>query len=237
MRDRQIVAMGGGGFSFGPDWASLDDYVLGLAGKPCPKVCFVPTASGDSDSYIVRFYEAFPPPRAAASHLALFRRTATDLRDFLLGRDVIYVGGGNTANMLAVWRVHGVDAILCEAWQAGIVLCGLSAGSLCWFEGGTTDSFGPELVAFNEGLALLAGSHCPHYDGEPRRRPAYHRFIRDGQLPPGIAADNGVGLRFLGTTLTEVVTSHPGRRAYQVECHGNEVRETPLDAQLLPNAG
>ncbi|MGH8900892.1 MAG: Type 1 glutamine amidotransferase-like domain-containing protein [Egibacteraceae bacterium] len=233
MPDRQIVAMGGGGFSFGPDWACLDDYILGLTGKPHPRVCFVPTASGDSNEYIVRFYEAFPPTRAAASHLALFGRKVADLRAFLLDHDVIYVGGGNTANMLAVWRLHGVDRILREAWQAGVVLCGLSAGSLCWFEGGTTDSFGPDLVALDDGLGLLLGSHCPHYDGEPQRRPAYHRFVRDGRLPAGVAADNGVGLRFLGTELAEVVTSHEGHGAYRVHREGAEVRETPLDARLL----
>jgi len=230
---RQIVAMGGGGFSFGPDWASLDDYVLGLTGKGRPKVCFLPTASGDSDTYIVRFYEAFPPSRAVASHLALFKRSVTDLRAFLLDQDVIYVGGGNTAAMLAIWRVHGVDAALREAWQAGVVLCGVSAGSLCWFESGVTDSFGLDLAPLSDGLGLLVDSNCPHYDGEAQRRPAYHRFIQENSLPAGIAADEGVGLRFVDTELVDVVTCRPGRRAYRVERDSTEIREIPLKARLL----
>jgi len=180
---RHIVAMGGGGFSFGSEWRGLDDYAVELTGASRPKVCFLPTASGDADSYVVRFYDAFPASRHRASHLALFTRTVTDLRGVLLDQDLIYVGGGNTANMLSVWRLHGVDALLREAWEAGIVLCGLSAGSLCWFEGGTTDSFGPELAALNDGLGLLSGSHSPHYDGEAQRRPTYHRLVADGVLP------------------------------------------------------
>src|SRR5919201_2079274 len=140
MSERHIVAMGGGGFSM--DDAVLDDYVLGLAAAERPAVCFLPTASGDADSYVVRFYAAFPPERARASHLPLFARDDRDPRAYLLAQDVVYVGGGNTVNMLAVWRAHGVDAALREAWEAGVVLTGLSAGSLCWFEGGVTDSYG-----------------------------------------------------------------------------------------------
>lgn len=230
---RHIVAMGGGGFSFGPDWRSLDDYAVELTGASHPRVCFLPTASGDADSYIVSFYDAFPASRYQASHLALFTRTVTDLRGFLLDQDLIYVGGGNTANMLAVWRLHGVEAILREAWEAGIVLCGLSAGSLCWFEGGTTDSFGPELAALNDGLGLLPGSHSPHYDGEAQRRPTYHRLVAEGVLPGGLAADNGVGLHFEGAELSKVVTTREGRRAYRVERDHGVAQETPLDAQLL----
>jgi peptidase E len=235
--DRNILAMGGGGFAFGSDYGNFDDYILGLTGQARPKVCFVPTASGDSDGLTVRFYEAFSPDRAAASHLALFTRTIADLRSFLLDQHVIYVGGGNTANMLAVWRLHGVDAILREAWEAGIVLCGWSAGSICWFEGGTTDSFGPELAPLEDGLGLLSGSHSPHYDGEAQRRPAYQRFVGEGRLPPGIAADNGVGLHYIGTELAAVITSAPERRAYRVERHGGEAHETPLDGRLLEPDG
>jgi dipeptidase E len=156
---RHIVAMGGGGFSSGDaESHRLDDYVLDLTGEGSPRVCFVATASGDADSYIVRFYEAFPADRCRPSHLSLFRRTVIDLRRFILDQDVVYVGGGNTANLLAVWRAHGLDVILREAWTRGVVLCGLSAGALCWFEGGTTDSFGPELAPLKDGLGLLAGS-------------------------------------------------------------------------------
>lgn len=229
----RILAMGGGGFSFGPDWRGLDAYAVELTGAENPKVCFLPTASGDADSYIARFYDAFPARRYRASHLALFARTVTDLPGFLLDQDLIYVGGGNTANMLAVWRLHGVDDLLRQAWEAGRVLCGLSAGSLCWFEAGTTDSFGPELAPLNDGLGLLGGSHCPHYDGEPQRRPIYQRLVADGVLPGGLAADDGVGLHFVGPELAEVVTTKADRRAYRVEREAGAARETPLEARLL----
>lgn len=231
--DRHVLALGGGGFSFEGDSSALDDYVLGLTGAPKPKVCFLPTASGDDDSYIVRFYAAFPASHCEPSHLALFRRIDRDLRSFLLGMDIVYVGGGNTANMLAIWRLHGLDAVLRQAWEAGVVMCGVSAGSICWFEGGTTDSFGADLVPLRDGLGFLPGSHCPHYDGSVKRRPAYHRFVEGGLLPPGFAADNGVGLHFTGTELTEVVSCRPGKRAFRVECTDGEVRETPLEAKLL----
>jgi dipeptidase E len=235
MAERQIVAIGGGGFSSGDsDWRRTDNYVLELTGTTSPRVCFLPTASGDADSYVVRFYDAFPATRCRPSHLALFRRTITDIQSFLLDQDMIYVGGGNTANMLAVWRIHGVDAVLREAWKRGIVLCGLSAGALCWFEGGTTDSFGPELAPLNDGLGLLAGSYCPHYDAEAQRRPAYHRYIAEGRLPSGIAADNGVGVRLAGSEIAEIVSSHPGRSAFRVERQRDAVIETPLPVRVLP---
>jgi peptidase E len=213
-----IVAMGGGGFSMEPDNPLLDDFVLDLAragrGRDRPRVCFVPTASGDADGYVARFYAAFAR-RAEASHLALFNRTVVDLERFVLEQDVVYVGGGNTANLLAVWRTHGLDRLLARAWAEGTVLTGLSAGSICWFEGGTTDSFGP-LGALRDGLALLPGSHSPHYDGEPERRPAYHRLVADGSLPDGHAADDGAALVFRGTMLAEVVASRPAARVYRV---------------------
>ena len=214
-----IVAMGGGGFSMDPDNPLLDDYVLDLArverGRERPRVCFLATASGDSPAYIASFYAAFAR-RAEASHLALFIRTVDDIESFLLDQDVIYVGGGNTENMLAIWRVHGVDRALGRAWESGVVLAGLSAGSLCWFETGSTDSFGG-LAPLSRGLGFLAGSHSPHYDGEVTRRPHYHRLVADGTLPAGYAADDGAALVFRGTELAEVVASRPNARGYRVE--------------------
>lgn len=220
--------MGGGGFSDEPENPLLDDFVLSLTGKPKPRVCFVPTASGDSEGYVKLFYDAFLGERAEASHLALFRRTVPDLRAFLLSQDVVYVGGGNTISMLAVWRAHGLDLVLREAWEAGVVLCGLSAGGLCWFEGGDTDSLGAGVSALNDGLGLLPGSFCPHYDTEPERRPSYRRFIAEG-LAPGFAADDGVGLHFVGTALREAIGSRPSARAYRVE----GLAETPLPTRFL----
>jgi peptidase E len=231
-RPRTIVAMGGGGFSMEPDNPLLDRYVLGLPGVARPRVCFLPTASGDSDRYLADFYSTFARP-AEASHLALFVRTIVDLEAVLLAQDVIYVGGGNTANMLAIWRLHGVDRILRTAWERGVVLAGLSAGSICWFESGTTDSFGPDLGILDDGLGFLPGSHCPHYDGEPQRRPAYHRQVEAGLLPAGYAADDGAALVFDGTELREVVASRPAAAAYRVEARDGVVEETRLATRYL----
>ena len=234
MPERQIVALGGGGFSMEPDNPLLDDYILGLAGRDQPRVCFVPTASGDQDSYVVQFYRAFARRGCRATHLPLFQRQITDLRGFIMEHDVVYVGGGNTANLLAVWRTHGLDQVLREAWASGVILCGISAGALCWFEAGVTDSFGPTLMPLHNGLGLLPGSCCPHYDGEPQRRPVYQRSVAEG-MPGGLAADDGCGLHFRDTTLAEVVASRPAARAYRVDRSGADggVTETPLPARFL----
>jgi dipeptidase E len=221
-----------------PDNPLLDDYILGLArrvrGATRPRVCFLATASGDAVTYFTNFYAAFAR-RSEASHLALFARTVEDVAAFLLDQDVIYVGGGNTENMLAVWRVHGVDAALRRAWDAGIVLAGLSAGSLCWFEAGTTDSFEPTLRAMSGGLGFLPGSHAPHYDGEPARRPEYHKLIAAG-MPGGWAIDDGAAMHFEGTEPVETVSSRPAARAYRVELVDGKVVETPLPTRYLGGA-
>jgi peptidase E len=212
-----IVAMGGGGFSEDPENPLLDGFVLGLARRETPRVCFLPTASGDADGYVARFYRAFVDHDCYPSDLALFDRQVGDLRRFVLEQDVIYVGGGNTASLLAVWRAHGLDVILREALDEGAVLCGVSAGMNCWFEASVTDSFGPALAPLDDGLGLVEGSACPHYDGEPQRRPVYHRLVAAG-FPAGYAADNGVALHFAGARdLVEAVTSREGARGYRVE--------------------
>jgi dipeptidase E len=225
---RHIVALGGSSEPAGP----LVRFLLALTGKERPRVCFLPTAVGDDHGAVVSFYERFPASLCEPSHLELFGVPRAGIREHLLAQDAIYVSGGNTANMLAVWRVHGVDAALRDAWEAGIVLAGPSAGGLCWFEGGVTDSFGPELAQLEDGLGFLAGSFCPHYDGEPERRPTYRRLVAGG-LAPGVAADDGVGVHFVGTELAEVVTEREGATAYRVERAGREVCETPLEARLL----
>ena len=214
----------------------VDDHVLALArrnrGRERPRVCFVPTASGDSATYVATFYAAFAQ-RAEASHLALFGRTVDDLERFVLDQDVIYVGGGNTANMLAVWRVHGLDRLLARAWADGTVLAGTSAGANCWFEASSTDSFGP-LAALPDGLGFLAGSHSPHYDGEPGRRPLFRDLIGRGILPDGYASDDGAALVFEGRELAEVVASLPGARAYRVvRAAAGVAEETELPTRYL----
>lgn len=233
MTNSTIVAMGGGGFSMEPDNPLLDDWLLSLVDRTQPKVCFVPTASGDADGYIVRFYDAFGKGRAEPSHLALFDRKVDGLREFVFAQDIIYVGGGNTANMLAVWRAHGLDEVLREAWKNGVVLAGLSAGSLCWFEAGLTDSFGTEFAPLCDGLGFLPGSHCPHFDGESERRPQYEELVRTGQLPGGIAADDGVALLYRGAELVEVVSSRPGACAYRLQAEDSRLGEEVIQPRYL----
>jgi peptidase E len=224
-----VITLGGGGFSMEPDNPLLDAYVLSFAPRARPRVCFVPTASGDAVSYVASFYRAFSRLDAHTSDLPLFTREGYDLRTFVLAQDVIYVGGGNTANLLAVWRLHGLDAILREALEGGAVLCGISAGMNCWFEASTTDSFGPRIAPLRDGLGFVPGSACPHYDGEPQRRPAYRALVDDG-FPPGWAADDGAALRFSADgTFTEAVASRPDARAYRVEPGS----ETPLPTRYL----
>jgi peptidase E len=229
----RIVAMGGGGFSMEPDNPLLDDFVLGLAGSGRPRICFLATAGGDSPDLLVRFYRSFAG-RGEARHLPLFDRTDADLRAVVLGQDVVYVGGGNTANMLAIWRVHGVDRALRRAWESGVVMAGVSAGAICWFEGGTTDSFGPDLAGLNDGLAFLRGSFSPHYDGEPRRRPLFRRLVGEGALPDGYAADDGAVFVFRGTDLLEVAGARPDARGYRVVRDGTAMAiETELPTRYL----
>jgi len=229
-RMRHIVAMGGGGFSMEPDNPLLDEYILGLARREHPRVCFLPTASGDSEGYVEQFHSAFSG-RAETSELALFRLDGRDLRAFVLNQDVIYVGGGSTVNLLALWRIHGLDAWLEEANAAGVVLAGISAGALCWFEAGVTDSYGP-LGALHDGLGLLRGSFCPHYDGEPARPEAYRTAVAEG-LPAGLAADDGVAAHFVDGTLRAAVTSRPHATLHRVERCSGRVLETPLPTHHL----
>jgi peptidase E len=158
----------------------------------------------------------------------------SDPEDFLLSQDIIFVGGGSVANMLAVWRVHGIDQILRKAWHAGIVLAGSSAGGICWFEGGTTDSFGAKLRAYTDGLGMLAGSFCPHYHSEAERRPLFHRLVADGELPGGLACDDGVGAHYIDDMLDGMLADHPDGRAYRVEPDGDGgAEETPLPVRFL----
>jgi peptidase E len=232
---RRVVAMGGGGFSNEPDNPVLDDFILSLARRSPQRVCFVPTATGDSERYVAGFYRAFSAIDCHPSDLELFNRTIGDLESFVLAQDVVYVGGGNTANLLAVWRVHGLDRVLRRAWEEGVVLCGTSAGMNCWFEESVTDSFDLACLApLRDGLGLLPGSACPHYDGEEQRRPTFRRLIGAGELADGWAADDGAALVFEGTELIEVVASRPDARAYRVErTQDGDVRERGLPARYL----
>jgi dipeptidase E len=221
--EQQIVVCGGRD----PDDRTLDDYVLGLSGRERPRVLLVPTAGGEDPDRILRYVQQLAG-RADVSWLPFFPWPRADLREYALEHDVICVSGGNTANALAIWRVHGFDAVLREAWERGVVLTGWSAGMICWFEAGVTDSFGPELAGLRDGLGFLPGSACPHYDGEELRRPTYLELVRGG-FPPGYAADDACALHFVGRELREVVAARAGPRAYRVSASGEE----PLDVRVL----
>jgi dipeptidase E len=223
----QIVGFGGHEVG-ASEYRALEDWLLALTGKEQPRVLFVPTASAEDADYVVRFFDAFSG-RAEVSHLDFFPWPTAELREHVLGHDLLYVGGGNTANMLAIWREHGLDEIVREAWQEGVVLAGVSAGMICWFEAGVTDSYGPQLEAM-ECLGLIPGSACPHYDGEQLRRPRYHELLRGG-IPGGWAADDGVALHFEGWELREAVTAFPQRAAYRVELRDGEVVEERIEAR------
>ena len=235
-RAPQILALGGGGFSMERDSSLLDDYALSLSGAERPRVCFLPTASGDADHYVVRFYRRFSAG-CEASHVSLFRRdqgtggVEDDLATHLLSQDLIYVGGGNVVSMLGAWRAHGLDGVLRRAWRRGIVLCGPSAGSLCWFEQALSAFHGaPRPI---RGLGLLPYSNCVHYDAEPARREEYHRSVAEG-MRGGFAVEDGVALHFSGTELARVVSSRAGGAAYRVELRpGGGIRETRLAAECL----
>lgn len=228
-----VVATGAGQRMMARAADPLHDFILGLTGKPQPRVLFLGTATGDDPGYIVSFYETYNSDRCRPFHLRLFDRGITDLRAYILSMDVVHVGGGNTANMLDVWRRQGVDAILREAWENGAVMTGGSAGAICWFEGGTTDSYGPTLQILPEGLGFVAGSCCPHYDAEDQRQPLFQRAIQKGELPAGYAIDDLVSLHFHGAQLVEAVSSQADGRAYRVAAAGDEVVETPIPVRQL----
>jgi peptidase E len=234
---RHILAIGGIGPAPDQDQRlpALIAHALSLSGAAAPRVCVLNTAAGDDPTGYVRMYARLSQHGARPSHLQLFSMpNVSDPEDLLLSQDVIFVGGGSVANMVAVWRVHGLDDIMRRAWAAGIVLSGVSAGAICWFHGGTTDSFGPALQPFTTGLRFLSGSYCPHYSSEPARRPAYQSLVADGSLAGGIACDDGAAAHFADDELTEIVADRPGAVGYQVEPAGHgEVREAPLPARLL----
>jgi dipeptidase E len=239
MVPEQIIAMGGGGFSMEPENLALDRYVLSHARAADPIVCFVPTASGDSDVYVRKFYTSLSALRCRPRHLSLFELPTRDLRSYVCECDVIYVGGGNTRLLLLIWNELGLPDLLRQALREGTILAGISAGANCWFDSSVTDSMGAVQDAWDGrlqalgGLGFLSGSFCPHYDGEAQRRPEYHRLVGEGALAPGWAADDGCALHFVDRALDKVVSSRPEARAYRVELHNGEVVETPREASLL----
>ena len=235
---RQIVAFGGGGFSM--EWGNtlLDDFVLGLTGAARPRVCFLPTASGDADHYVVRFYRAFSSDRCEPSHISLFRRETGvgDPRKHLLEQDLIYVGGGSLVSLLGTWRAHGLDDILHEAWEKGVLLCGGSAGALCWF-GHALSGFHEGAAREIEALGMLPWSCAVHYNDEPGRRAAYLSAVEAG-MPAGYGAGDSAALHFVGTELAAVVSSRPGASAaFVTRGADGSATEQVLSGRYLGDSG
>ncbi|MGZ3787029.1 MAG: Type 1 glutamine amidotransferase-like domain-containing protein [Bacteriovorax sp.] len=231
MRKRKILAMGGGGFSMEPGNTLLDQFFFSLAEKKRPNVCFIGTASGDAQGYIDRFYDYMKDHDVTPSHLSLFKAPVGSLRDFVLSKDVLYVGGGNTRNLMTLWREWGLDKIIMEAYQAGVVLGGLSAGGLCWFEEGVTDSIPGSLTKLSC-MNLLSGSFCPHYDGESERRPSYQQLILKG-LKSGYACDDSAAVYFENEKFVESVSSVPTANSYCVKRENDSVKEEKIPTRFL----
>ena len=229
---KQIIALGGGGFSMEPDNTLLDEYILKQSSQRKPKVCFVGTASGDAEGYILKFYTSFLKLSCTPTHLSLFNLPTKDLEAFILDHDVVYVGGGNTKSLLALWKEWKLDVYLRTAWKNGVILTGISAGSICWFEEGLSDFFPGELNKL-QCLGFLKGSNCPHYDGEENRRPAYHKLILSGEISEGVAAEDGAALHYVGTKLERVISSRPNAKAYLVKKKLGEIVEKPIPTIYL----
>jgi peptidase E len=229
---RQILAIGGMALPSDLDNLLLVEYFLGLTGKRKPKVAFIGTAHGDAETGRLRFYAAFSQFSCKPAHLPLFARTPRDLESFILEQDAIYVGGGNTRSMLAVWRDWELDTHLKNAWERGIVLGGASAGSICWFAQGVTDSIAGPLTAL-PCLGFLPGSNCPHYDSEKQRRPTFQKLVGHGAVPDGYAADDGAALHFIDGKLSGAVASMKGAKAYRVTRSGKRAVERRLPTRYL----
>jgi len=237
---KRIVAIGGGGFMMEDGPSLIDEYVLGLARTACPKVCFISTASGDAQKHLDKFYADFNRFRVELSHLAFFRKTLPGAIPFdriderLREQDVIYVGGGNTRSMLAVWREWGVPQALRNALAGGTVLAGVSAGALCWFEWGASDSASPGTRSGAlRCLGFLKGSCSPHWGGEVHRRREFHAMVRRGDVPAGYGICDGAAVLFEDARIAEVVSNDPAAGAYRVELLGDRLHETPLPVRHL----
>ena len=232
MPQKQVIAMGGGGFSMEPENPLLDAYILAQARKKTPSVCFFPHATDDATRYCFNFYKAFSRFDARLRTLSLFTPHTADLESFLLEQDVIYVGGGNTRSMVALWREWGLDRILRTAYEEGVVLAGISAGANCWFEQCSTDSI-PGKLSVMDGLGIIGGSFCPHYDGEVNRRPTLHAFIASGSIKAGWAADDGAAVHFIDGEYSAAVSSRPAASAYRLSRSGDAAAEEALPTQFL----
>ncbi len=214
----------------------LDTYILSQSKSSSPKICFIGTASGDAESYIDKFYKSFGSRKCIPSHLSLFKGNIHDMANHISQQDIIFVGGGNTRNLLTLWRDWGLDEILRRAYERGVIMSGISAGSICWFAEGVTDSV-PGALTSLPCLGWLPESNCVHYDGEKERRPRYHQLLRENRISPGIAADDGVALHYVDEQLHSCVSSHPEKRAYRLSKSGEEISEEVIIPRYLGGHG
>jgi peptidase E len=224
---KQIFVMGGGGFAMEPDNLLLDKFILSLSMKTLPKICFLGTASGDAENYRQMFFDAYRTLPCTPDYFSLFKPSTRDIESFILSQDIIHVGGGNTKNLLCLWREWGLDKILFKAYENGVVLSGISAGMLCWFEEGITDSYGDGLAPI-KALGMLKGSACPHFDGEAQREPSYTRFIQNGSIQGGIALDDGTGALYIDGKLDSCVSSRKSARGFMIETKTAHKKELPV---------
>jgi dipeptidase E len=236
MAERRILALGGHEFNRRDGNDSICDLIVELAETPRPRICLLATASGDAEDQISRFRRAFGERDCLTSTLSLFRlgENPVDLRGQLLAQDVIYVGGGSLVNLIAIWRAHGLDEVLWDCWREGILICGQSAGAMCWFEGGVTNSSG--LPAAASGLGFLPGSACVHYRAAPRRRRAFREAVATGELGPGLGLEDQAGALFGDRALVQTVSGREGARAWGVALVDGKVEETPLVPRRLEQA-
>ena len=227
-----IIAMGGGGFSMEPDNKRFDRYIINQSEQLRPKICFLPTASGDAESYIERFYNFFNEEACEPTHLSLLQPEIADKESFLLSQDIIYVGGGNTRNLMALWKEWELDRILEKAWKNGTILAGISAGSICWFKEGASDSV-PGKVTNVKGLGFLEGSTCPHYDDPEQSGQGYRDMILNGEISEGYGMDDSAAIHFVGKDLHKAICSKPDAKVYHVSKDGNELKEEPLEMEYI----
>ena len=228
---RQVIAIGGGGFGRTQESNLIEQYILDQTSKTKPKICFISTATGDLDSYIVNFYSVFTKLKCEPSHISFFKRTI-DLQAHIQKQDAIFVGGGNTKSMLAVWRDWGLDLILKDAYDRGVVMSGVSAGAICWFEGGLTDSWASDLKMM-ECMNFIPGSCAPHYDEEPERRPATKQFLENKSIDFMYGIEGGAALHFVDEIPNSTIQFKKNKYAYKVTLNGNKINESPYKAQKL----
>ena len=223
---KQIIPIGGGGFGRNPKNLDIESYIIDNARVSRPKICFIPTATGEDKSYIVNFYKAFSKLHCIPSHLEFFARTP-DLRNLILDQDIVFVGGGNTKSMLAVWNEWGLPNLLKQAYINGSVLAGVSAGAICWFNRGVTDSWANSLKIM-DCLGFVDGNCCPHYDEEEERRPAVHKFLKNGKLERCYAIEGGCALHCVDGEIQNAVSFAPNKKAYFITSHNGVITEKEL---------